>query len=121
MTPSATQNRRIAYRPGPLGSLASDPGRSAFGLHRRVARELRELRLTSHFGAHVGGELLRRVVGRDGHAERLHASAERGGIDGVVEMLVEEGDDRCRCLAGCRKADEAAMIEAGKTKLAHGR
>src|SRR4051794_179221 len=84
MTPSATRDRRIG---------------SAFGLHRRVARELREFRLTSHFGAHVGGELLRRVVGRDGHAERLHATAERGGVDGVVEMLVEEGDDRCRRLA----------------------
>ena len=29
-------------------------------------------------------------------------------------MLVEEGDDRRRRLAGRRKADEAAVVEAGK-------
>src|SRR5882672_2283677 len=87
---------------------------SAFRLHRRMPRQLRELRLARHFLAHVGSELLRRVVRRDRHAERLHASAERGGIDGVVEVLVEEGDDRRRSLARCRKTDEAAMIEPGE-------
>src|SRR4029078_9225677 len=103
MTPSASPKStdRISSRAAWLP--ASDPSRLAFGLHRRVARELRKLRLTSHFGAHVGGELLRRVVGRDGHAERLHASAERGRIDGVVEMLVEKGDDRGRRLARRRE------------------
>src|SRR6266849_10976040 len=81
-------------------------------LERRMAREPGELGLAGVLAAHELGELFRRVVGRDGHAERLHAPAERGRIDRLVEALVEQGDDRRRGLAGRGEADEAAVVEA---------
>src|SRR5215468_5474700 len=99
-------------------AIVTFPVRSAL---RRMAGELGKLSLLGKLAAHEGGERLRRILGRDCHAERLDALTERGGVDRVVEVLVEQGDDRGRRLAGRGEADEAAVIEAGIALLGHGR
>ena len=64
---------------------------------RRMAGKPGEFRLPVEFAAHEFGKFFRRVIGRNGHTERLDPLAERCRIDAVVEMLVEKRNDRRRC------------------------
>src|SRR5215470_670608 len=92
---------------------------SALRRVRLVAGKLRQDLLACGFASHERDEVFRRVGSRDSHAERLHALAERLGLNNFVQLLVEISDNGCWRLGRCSEADEAPMVEIRIAELIH--
>src|SRR5215510_5309068 len=86
---------------------------------RLVTGKLGQGLLARGFASHERDEVFRRVGGRDSHAERFHALAERLRLNNFVQLLVEISDNGCWRLGRCGEADEASMIEIRIAKFIH--
>src|SRR4029453_13137198 len=92
---------------------------SALRRVRLVARELGQGLLACGFALHERDEVFRRVAGRDSHAERFHAHAERLGLNNLVQLLVQVSDNGCWLLGRGGEADETTMIEIRIAEFIH--